>query len=232
MEGLAASLHARYVRDEPASVKRPAGAPATPEPGPSAGKRSRHEERATTAAAAHHRPHDSDRSQSPSAAQKDINMDFERIFAVADEIKRRKSSDGASPRSAGVSPAHRSSPPRPVAAPAASGHDLTMALKFKRSSRADGRVSTPEPAGPGDDETHQYDHHFRKKFPHSQSRYWSGRSGAPAPAAAVTLPTMAPLTSFSSHLGGGEPGPRPLLAPRAGQPQHTARPAGAPGGRP
>ena len=54
MEGLAASLHARYVREEPSGVKRPAGAPSTPEPGPSAGKRGRREERT-----GHHRPHDS-----------------------------------------------------------------------------------------------------------------------------------------------------------------------------
>ncbi|XP_043197313.1 histone-lysine N-methyltransferase, H3 lysine-79 specific-like isoform X2 [Amphibalanus amphitrite] len=207
MEGLAASLHARYVRDEPSGVKRPAGAPSTPEPGPSAGKRGRPEER--SAPGAHHRPHDSDRSQSPSAAQKDINMDFERIFAVADEIKRRKSTDGASPRSAGVSPRSTAlSPPR--AAPSVSaatasssaGHDLTMALKFKRSLPS--RAETPElpsAGGGGEDDSHQYDHHFRKKFPHCQSRYWPRPGVGGGGGHSVTLPTMAPLPSFGSQLG-------------------------------
>ena len=153
-------------------------------------------------------------------------MDFERIFAVADEIKRRKSTDGASPRSAGVSPAQqRSSPPRAApssvsaaAAASAAGHDLTMALKFKRSLPS--RSETPEMlpggggmgmgggsggGGAGEDDSHQYDHHFRKKFPHSQSRYWP-RPGPGGPASgggghSVTLPTMAPLPSFGSQLG-------------------------------
>ena len=156
-------------------------------------------------------------------------MDFGRIFAVAAEIKRRKSTDGASPRSAGVSPARRASPPRvgPSVSAAASassssaGHDLTMALKFKRTLPS--RSETPElpsagggaggsgfggsagGGGPGEDDSHQYDHHFRKKFPHCQSRYWprGGPGGGPGAGGghSVTLPTMAPLPSFGSQLG-------------------------------
>ena len=140
-------------------------------------------------------------------------MDFERIFAVADEIKRRKSTDGASPRSAGVSPAQRPSPPRAApSAPSSAGHDLTMALKFKRSLPS--RSETPElpsgggaggsSGGGGEDDSHQYDHHFRKKFPHCQSRYWprpGGGGGAGGAGHSVTLPTMAPLPSFGSQLG-------------------------------
>lgn len=160
-------------------------------------------------------------------------MDFERIFAVADEIKRRKSSDGASPRSAGVSPT------RAALAATSARHDITMALKFKRSLvRGPEERPGPGEAGPAgggaaaDDEIHQYDHHFKKKFPHSQSRY-APKSGsaaatvaAPQPTVSVTLPTMAPLPSFGSRLGAGEP---PLAPPVPGR-SYPAPHAGGGGG--